>query len=156
MFKGEEVVILTKKQADDINIIFNQQKAQIEDLDRQIKKIQFLSDSIVSQYETKSRYYDSILDRIIFLRQYIVDLSKRGAWLYYSYDETAVQVMDLMYYNVQLDDKTGDLLFMNMPKEFRSDPAFMTERENDHSNPPMYWERKIDAAIRPKVFTFPK
>lgn len=156
MFKGEEVVILTKKQADDINTIFDRQKAQIKELERQIKKIQFLSDSVVNQYETKSRYYDSILDRIIFLQQYITDLSKAGAWLYYSYDDTTIRVMDLSYYNVRLDKETGDLLFMNMPEEFRLDPVFMTQREKEHSNPPLYWERKIDSAIRPKVFKFPK
>jgi hypothetical protein len=156
VFKGENVVILTKKQADDINTIFERQKWQIAELEREIQKMSYLSDSIVSQYESRSQYYDSLLDRLVFFNQYMHKLAKDGAWIYYSYADTSIKVMDLSYYNVRLDKETGDLLFMNMPYEFRVDPVFMTQRQQEQENPPIDWERRIGKAIRPKVFTFPK
>jgi len=46
IIKGDSIVLMTKKQADDINVIFSKQKSKIQRLESQIKLVTYQKDSL--------------------------------------------------------------------------------------------------------------
>lgn len=47
IIKGDSIVLMTKKQADDINVIFSKQKSKIQKLQSEVQTISYQRDSLV-------------------------------------------------------------------------------------------------------------
>lgn len=142
---GDTFVVLTKKQADDINTIFESQKYKIAFYRREIKfkdsLLEFARDTIV----------DSIIDtqftqRLDLIEHWLFETSIDGAWIYYSYEDSSIYAVDLSHYYVRKDDLTGDLMF------YRSDEPFNTEKKEA---PKRNWSNEIIKPKRPKVIKAP-
>ena len=151
VIKGDSVVILTVKQADDINAIFESQKAKIA----AFKKETYIKDSIIQLRDTLLVYYSqqyteykTIIetqfikdDRLDTISQWLIERSKEGAWIYYSYIDNEVVAVDLSKYVVRKDDYTGDLLFYKS-----CDTSNEQEKE-----PRNGWHTDIALPSRPKL-----
>jgi hypothetical protein len=153
VIKGDSVVILTVQQADDINNIFESQKAKIA----AFKKDLISKDSIIAILDTiileKERviiehvFDDEIAQRLDMLEAWLLDASINNVWIYYSWDDSTMYAVDLRQYYVQKDNMNGDLYFYKCPDPF--DPYEKKE------NPLKGWERAIIKPERPKVTKVP-
>ena len=153
VIKGDSVVILTVQQADDINNIFESQKAKIA----AFKKDLITKDSIIAILDTiileKERviiehvFDDQIAQRLDMLEAWLLDASINNVWIYYSWDDSTIYAVDLHQYYVQKDNANGDLYFYKCPTPF--DPYEKKE------NPLKGWERAIVKSERPKVTKVP-
>ena len=154
VINGDSVVILTKGQADTINIIFEGQRKKIADAKAEIKA----KDSIIKHRDSMLRYnagyysaykmlreeYTDMLLLNEYTEEWIVNRAKEGAWIYYSYDSNWIEAVDLSEYKVRKNDQTGDIFFYraeNCPPE--------DKKKNDY--PRRGWEKEVVLPNRPKI-----
>jgi len=142
IINGDTFVVLTKKQADDINTIFESQKSKIAFYRREIK----LKDSLLEFVRTDT-IIDSIIDteftqRLDLVETWVFETAIDGAWIYYSYEDSSIYAVDLSHYYVRKDDLTGDLMF------YRADKPFDTDKKEA---PRRNWSNEIIKPKRPKV-----
>lgn len=151
VIKGDSVVILTVKQADDINAIFESQKAKIAAFKQETKvkdSIIQLRDTLLVYYTQRYTEYQTIIetqfvkdDRLDTISEWLIQRSKEGAWIYYSYTNNEVIAVDLSKYVVRKDDYTGDLLFYK---------SCDTNNQED-KEPRNGWHTDIALPSRPKL-----
>jgi len=139
---GDTFVVLTKKQADDINTIFESQKKKLVVLKHDLK----IKDSLLSVVKNDTIIDSSFIKRLTELEHWLINTSIDGAWLYYSWGDSSIYYVNLRKYFVRKDDTTGDLLFMQGEEEFPAD-----NREYPRKN----WENEIIKPKRPKVTKAP-
>jgi hypothetical protein len=153
IIKGDSVVILTVKQADDINTIFEKQKATISSLKLDIK----YRDSLIAIKDTlliqKTEVINNfthdyeLASRLDIIEHWLLDAGIKSTWIYYSWKDTMLYAVDLSQYKVRKNDYTGDILF------FRCDEV-ITPYE-DQEEPSKGWETDIVKPRRPKVTKVP-
>jgi hypothetical protein len=103
-----------------------------------------LQDSLISNFT-----YDTALARKLeLLENWLEDMAKKTAWIYYSWKDTAVYAVDLSYYYVRKDDITGDIFFYRLEEPFDSN--------NNKEEPPKRWYNDIIKPKRPIIVKAPK
>lgn len=153
VIKGDSVVILTVKQADDINNIFDGQKAKIASLKLDIAT----RDSLLAVKEILLIEKTQVIDNFVFdtviakrldlIEHWLLDAGINSTWIYYSWKDTMLYAVDLSQYKVRKDDYTGDLIF------FRCEEPILPYE--DQEEPPKGWETDIVKPRRPKVTKVP-
>lgn len=153
VIKGDSVVILTVKQADDINNIFDSQKAKIASLKLDIAT----RDSLLAVKEILLIEKTQVIDNFVFdtviakrldlIEHWLLDAGINSTWIYYSWKDTMLYAVDLSQYKVRKDDYTGDLIF------FRCEEPIIPYE--DQEEPPKGWETDIVKPRRPKVTKVP-
>lgn len=146
IIKGDSVVILTKKQATDINIIFESQRAKLTTYKTELT----LKDSLlaVKQQVIDNYKFDyELAKRLDLLENWAVRAAINSTWIYYSWEDSLVYAVDLSQYFVRKDDTTGDLYFLHS-----IDPI---DPENNREQPPLDWQKEIIEPKRPVVTTVP-
>ena len=153
VIKGDSVVILTKKQAKDINDIFESQKAKIAAYKIELK----VKDSLIAIKDTlliekikvieHFNYNLELQKRLDLLEHWLLNASINNAWIYFSWDDSLMYYTDLSQYYVRKDDYTGDIFF------YRSERPI--HPENEHESPHKNWNRDIIKPNRPKVELIP-
>ena len=153
VIKGDSVVILTVKQADDINNIFESQKAKIAALKLDIAT----RDSLLAIKEIELIEKIQVIDNFVFdtviakrldiIEHWLLDAGINSTWIYYSWKDTILYAVDLSQYKVRKDDYTGDLIF------FRCQDVIIPYEDQDE--PPKGWETDIVKPRRPKVTKVP-
>ena len=153
VIKGDSVVILTIKQADDINTIFENQKAKIASFKKDI----LVRDSIIAIRDTlllekervivKHEFDYEIARRLDLLEAWMLDASINNVWIYYSWKDSAIYAVDLSQYLIKKDDMTGDIFF------YRCDDVLDPRKEQEE--PHKGWQNDIIKPKRPKVTLVP-
>jgi hypothetical protein len=153
VIKGDSVVILTVKQADDINNIFESQKAKIAALKLDIAT----RDSLLAVKEILLIEKTQVIDNFVFdtviakrldiIEHWLLDAGINSTWIYYSWKDTMLYAVDLSQYKVRKDDYTGDLIF------FRCEDVIIPYE--DQEEPPKGWETDIVKPRRPRVAKVP-
>ena len=153
VIKGDSVVILTIKQADDINTIFENQKAKIASFKKDI----LVRDSIIAIRDTlllekervivKHEFDYEIARRLDLLEAWMLDASINNVWIYYSWKDSAIYAVDLSQYLIKKDDMTGDIFF------YRCDDVLDPRKEQEE--PHKGWQNDIIKPKRPKVTKVP-
>lgn len=153
VIKGDSVVILTVKQADDINNIFESQKAKIALLKLDVAT----RDSLLAIKEIELIEKTQVIDNFVFdtviakrldiIEHWLLDAGINSTWIYYSWKDSALYAVDLSQYKVRKDDYTGDLLF------FRCEEVIIPYE--DQEEPPKGWETDIVKPRRPKITKVP-
>lgn len=153
VIKGDSVVILTVAQADEINKIFDNQKAKIALLRKELET----RDSLIAVKDTllieKVRVIDNftydtvIAKRLDIIEHWLLDAGINSTWIYYSWKDTMLYAVDLSQYYVQKDDYTGDIYFYRCPMQ-----VLPYEK---HEEPPKGWETDIVKPRRPRVTQVP-
>jgi len=153
VIKGDSVVILTVKQADDINNIFESQKAKIAALKLDIAT----RDSLLAIKEIELIEKIQVIDNFVFdtviakrldiIEHWLLDAGINSTWIYYSWKDTMLYAVDLSQYKVRKDDYTGDLIF------FRCEDVIIPYEDQDE--PPKGWETDIVKPRRPRVTKVP-
>lgn len=153
VIKGDSVVILTVLQADEINKIFDNQKAKIALLRKELE----IRDSLIAVKDTlliekihviDNFTYDTVIaKRLDIIEHWLLDAGINSTWIYYSWKDTMLYAVDLSQYYVQKDDYTGDLYFYRCPMQ-----VLPYEKQEE---PPKGWETDIVKPRRPKVTQVP-
>ena len=153
VIKGDSVVILTVKQADDINNIFESQRAKIATLKLDIAT----RDSLLAVKEILLIEKTQVIDNFVFdtviakrldiIEHWLLDAGINSTWIYYSWKDTMLYAVDLSQYKIRKDDYTGDLFF------FRCEEVIIPYE--DQEEPPKGWETDIVKPRRPKVTKVP-
>jgi hypothetical protein len=153
VIKGDSVVILTVEQADNINTIFENQKAKIASLKLDVAK----RDSLLALKELEIIEKTQVIDNFIFdtviakrldiIEQWLLDAGINSTWIYYSWKDTILYAVDLSQYKIRKDDYTGDLIF------FRCEEPIIPYE--DHEEPIKGWETDIVKPRRPRVTQVP-
>ena len=153
VIKGDSVVILTKAQAQDINNIFDRQRATIASYAIRLKE----QDSLLALKDTiliekidiinNFVYDEEIASRLDIIEHWLLEAGINSTWIYYSWKDTTLYAVDLSQYKVRKDDYTGDIFFFQCP-----DPIIPHE---DQDEPPTGWETDIVKPRRPKVTKVP-
>jgi hypothetical protein len=154
IINGDTVVILTKSQADEINVIFESQKSKIDTLKKQLTSSRAQNKELNSQVNTLTLFYDSIAKRLDTLNHWLYWSAIDNVWLYYSYEDSTIKIVNLSYYHVDLDPHTGNLFFINAPEEYRH-KNYVNEQREKKESPPLRWESRIPERIRPNVTNVP-
>jgi hypothetical protein len=153
VIKGDSVVILSLKQAEDINNIFESQKAKISSFKKNIiikDSIIAVKDTIILQKEqiiVKHEFNYEITKRLDLLEAWLLNASINNAWIYYSWDDSLIYSVDLSQYYVRKDDYTGDIFFYRTERFIN--PYY------EHENPHLGWVRDIIKPKRPRVTLVP-
>ena len=153
VIKGDSVVILTVKQADDINNIFESQKAKIAAFKKDITtrdSIIAILDTIILEKERVivEHVFDyEVTRRLDELEAWLLNAAITNVWIYYSWDDSTIYAVDLTQYKVRKDNMSGDLYFYKCPEPI--DPY------KDQESPLKGWEKAIVKPERPKVTKVP-
>jgi hypothetical protein len=153
VIKGDSVVILTVKQADDINNIFESQKAKIAAFKKDITtrdSIIAILDTIILEKERVivEHVFDyEVAKRLDVLEAWLLNAAITNVWIYYSWDDSTIYAVDLTQYKVRKDNMSGDLYFYKCPEPI--DPY------KDQESPLKGWEKAIVKPERPKVTKVP-
>lgn len=149
VIKGDSVVILTVKQADDINTIFESQKAKITGFKKDIitrDSIIAIRDTIIlqkNQVIVKHEFDYEIARRLDELEAWMLNASINGSWIYYSWEDSLIYAVDLSQYLVKKDDMTGDIFF------YKCDDTL--DPYEEQNQPHRGWQKDIIKTKRPKV-----
>jgi hypothetical protein len=153
VINGDSVVILTKGQADTINIIFESQRAKISLLKLDVAK----RDSLLALKELEIIEKTQVIDNFVFdtviakrldiIEHWLLDAGINSTWIYYSWKDTLLYAVDLSQYKVRKDDYTGDLIF------FRCEDIIIPYENQDE--PQKGWETDIVKPRRPRVTQVP-
>jgi len=135
---GDTFVILTKKQADDINVIFESQKSKISLFKKEIKH----KDSLLLTIHSDTIIDTRFTQRLDLLEHWLYFSAMNSTWIYYSYEDSSIYYVDLGQYFVRKDDLTGDLLFIRAEEPFPVD---------NKEQPKINWNTEIIEPKRPKV-----
>ena len=112
IINGDTVVILTKSQADEINVIFESQKSKIDTLKKQLASSRAQNKELNSQVNTLTLLYDSVIKRLDTLDHWLYWAAIDNVWLYYSYEDSSIMALDLTFYQMDLDPSTGNMFFI--------------------------------------------
>jgi hypothetical protein len=153
VIKGDSVVILLKKQADEINDIFENQKLSIINLKIKLKfkdSLLNVQDSLIEIKENNANlmgFYDTLQKRLDLLENFIYDASIRNTWIYYSWDDSLIYSVDLSQYYVRKNDLSGDIHFHKTDK--------IVDPYDEQESPHIGWIRDILKPKRPRVTIVP-
>ena len=160
IIKGDSVVILKVEQADEINVIFERQKKQIQDLKDTIaglKKNVITRDSVIwnmTEIQQETEDFDSsITQRLDLIENWLYYSSIEGAWMYYSYQDSLIYRVDMSNYKVRKDNNTGDLYFY-WCEDYDKD-NMLDEFINLKESPTMNWQKEVRRSRRPKIEIVP-
>jgi hypothetical protein len=115
--KGDSVVILTKKQSDNINLLIENQKIRIQKYKTEIKLVNDTNTTLINDIKIKDsvinrldsllyaqyNYYDSLISKIDTLENWILSSSIDNGYIYYSWQDSTVKVIDLSKENHKTD-----------------------------------------------------
>lgn len=156
IINGDSVVILTKGQADTINIIFEGQKKKISEARAQVAYLDSVlkrKDSLlrmgtisISQYDALQAEYINTLMFLDYIENWVYDRAKEGAWLYYSQDSSWIEAVDLSPYKLRKEDSTGNLFFYRI-EDYTDAP----DKKDKKDYPKRGWDKEIILVNRPKI-----
>lgn len=153
VIKGDSVVILTKKQANEINDIFESQTVLILKYKAEIT----YKDSLIAVKDTllieKTKtinnfiYSYELAKRLDLLEHWMFNAAINNTWIYYSWKDSSIYAVDLSQYYVRKDNREGHLFF------YRADEPFNPEQDQDE--PPKGWENDFVKPKRPVITKVP-
>ena len=160
IIKGDSVVIVKVEQADEINVIFERQKRQMQeykDTIAQLKKRIITKDSVIFNWieieQEKEDFDSSIAQRLDLIENWLYYSSIEGTWMYYSFKDSLIYRVDLSNYKVRKDNNTGDLYFY-WCEDYDKD-NIVDEFIDSKESPTMNWQKEIRRSRRPKIEIVP-
>ena len=168
ILKGDSVVILTKKQSDNINLLIDNQRIRIQNFKTEIKSItdtnnvlkneivvkENIIDSLKNVLSNKNTNYDSLINKMDTLESWILDLSINNGYLYYSWQDSTVKVIDLSSYMMILNRKTGNYSLIDRGNTF--DINYWREKNLlEQESPEIGWELNVSPKYKPRIVLFP-
>jgi hypothetical protein len=166
--KGDSVVILTKKQSDDINLLIENQKIRIQKYKTEIKSISDtntllindikIKDSIINRLDSlltvHNNYYDSLISKIDILENWILSSSIDNGYIYYSWQDSTVKVIDLSLYMLVSHKRSGNYSLI-VRGDITNIDYWKQMNLIKEESPEIGWELNISPKYKPRIALFP-
>jgi len=168
VLKGDSVVILTKKQSYDVNLLIDNQRIRIQKYKTEIKSISDtntmlrddikIKDSIINQLNNslinQNNSYDSLICKIDTLESWILASSIDNGYIYYSWQDSTIKVIDLSLYMLISHKKTGNYSLITRGQSI--DINYWKEKNLiNKESPEIGWELNISEKYKPRIVLFP-
>jgi hypothetical protein len=142
IINNDTVVILTKQQADDINVIFESQKAKIKSLREERDSLLSLSSELKKETIIVDSVYEIITKENVIIKNSLLVQSIDNALLLYDPETKSPYMVDLHYYSFQWTVE-GNLIFMPVPLKQRKEWDEMLKDPNSIINVGKTWVETI-------------
>lgn len=168
ILKGDPVVIYTKEQNDGINILIDSQKNRIQkyktdvqklvDTNQVLKSDIQLKDSIIDSLNNllmgQNMAYDSLINKLDTIENWVLNHSINNAYMYYSWQDSTIKVVDLTLYMLVSNKRTGNYQLI-VRDEITNIDYWRNKNLLDRESPQIGWELKISPKYRPRIILFP-
>ena len=155
--KGDSVVIYTVDQSIDLNLTIENQRALSQNYKKQADKYRKEADSLARLLGSQKILKDSIQKlntRIFGLEKWIVTAAIDNSYIYMSWQDNKVKVVDLTIYEVHCSMQTGTLRMV--PRGDWSDyDVLKMLNYSRRESPKLDWELKYPVEVRPLVKNLP-
>jgi hypothetical protein len=166
--KGDSVVILTKKQSDDINLLIENQRIRIQKYKTEIKLVNDTNTALINDIKIKDsvinrldsllyaqyNYYDSLISKIDTLENWILSSSIDNGYIYYSWQDSTVKVIDLSLYMLVSHKRSGNYSLITRGDITNIDYWKQMNLIKEES-PEIGWELNISPKYKPRIVLFP-
>lgn len=168
ILKGDSVVIMNIDQYQDIEIMSENQKSRIRYMKSQIEYFNKVKDSLDIELvekidslsilnklvENNLSNYDSLQNKIKSIESFLYESAVDNAYLYYSYTDSTIMLIDMSSYIFIGNKRTGN--FALVRRGFASeDIDFKKYNRLYPQEPEGGWELYYKEKWRPVVLTFP-
>jgi hypothetical protein len=168
VLKGDSVVILTKKQSKEIDVLIGNQKTRIQKYKTEIKNLTDTNYVLKQDIQTKDSVidslnnmifsinygYDSLINRIDTLESWILMSSIDNGYLYYSWQDSTIKVIDLSLYMLIGHKKTGNYSLIARD-EVMNINLWKERNLINQESPEIGWELNVSPKYKPRIVLFP-
>ena len=168
VLKGDSVVILTKKQSDEIDLLIDNQKLRIQKYKTEIKKLTdtnyilkkdfLIKDSIIDSLNnviSNANYeYDSLNNKINTLEDWILSSSIDNGYIYYSWQDSTIKVIDLSLYMLIVNKNSANYSLI-VRDEVMNINLWKEKNLINKESPEIGWELNISPKYKPRIVLFP-
>jgi len=168
VLKGDSVVILTKKQSKEIDFLIDNQKTRIQKYKTEIKNLTDTNYVLKQDIQTKNSVidslnnmifsinygYDSLINRIDTLESWILMSSIDNGYLYYSWQDSTIKVIDLSLYMLIGHKKTGNYSLIARD-EVMNINLWKERNLIKQESPEIGWELNVSPKYKPRIVLFP-
>jgi hypothetical protein len=168
VLKGDSVVILTKKQSKEIDFLIDNQKTRIQKYKTEIKNLTDTNYVLKQDIQTKDSVidslnnmifsinygYDSLINRIDTLESWILMSSIDNGYLYYSWQDSTIKVIDLSLYMLIGHKKTGNYSLIARD-EVMNINLWKERNLIKQESPEIGWELNVSPKYKPRIVLFP-
>ena len=168
VLKGDSVIIMTTEQYQNLELISDNQKARIRSMKSQIDDLNKIFDTLNNEIAIKSDSlneikgiieiklsdYDSLTSRIKDVENFLYYTSIDNAYIYYSYTDSTIMLIDLSSYILIGNRRTGNF---SLVRRGTSDEDAEWKKCNRlyPQEPKSGWELYYKKRCRPVVLKFP-
>ena len=168
ILKGDSVIIMTTEQYQNLELISDNQKARIILMKSQIgnfsKMVDSLNNEIIIKADSlntvnylikiKLSDYDSLSNKIKFIENFLYYTSIDNAYMYYSYTDSIIMLIDLSSYIFIGNKRTGNFSLVRRGTSDEDDEWKKFNRLYPQE-PEFRWELYYKEKWRPAVLRFP-
>lgn len=168
ILKGDSVVIYTKEQTDGINILIDSQKNRIQKYKTDVQKLIDTNQVLKSEVQLKdstidslnnllahqNMVYDSLINKLDTIDNWILNHSINNAYMYYSWQDSTIKVIDLTLYMLISNNRTGNYHLIARDNIDNID-YWRNKNLIDRESPEIGWELKITSKYKPRIILFP-
>lgn len=168
VLKGDSVVILTKKQSDQVDLLIQNQKLRIQNYKTDIKNLTdtnyvlkkdiITKDSIIDSLKnviSNTNYeHDSLMIKLDTLEKWILMSSIDNGYLYYSWQDSTIRIIDLSLYMLISHKKTGNYSLIARD-EVMNINLWKERNLIKQESPEIGWELKVSPKYKPRIVLFP-
>jgi hypothetical protein len=168
VLKGDSVVILTKKQSKEIDVLIGNQKTRIQKYKTEIKNLTDANYVLKQDIQTKDSVidslnnvisninyeYDSLINRLDTLESWVLMSSIDNGYLYYSWQDSTIKVIDLSLYMLISHKKTGNYSLIARD-EVMNINLWKERNLIKQESPEIGWELNISPKYKPRIVLFP-
>ena len=168
VLKVDSVVILTKKQSKEIDLLIDNQKIRIQKYKTEIKNLTDTNYVLKQSIQTKDSVidslnnmisninygYDSLINRLDTLESWILMSSIDNGYLYYSWQDSTIKVIDLSLYMLIGHKKTGNYSLI-VRDEVMNINLWKERNLINQESPEIGWELNISPKYKPRIVLFP-
>lgn len=164
VLKGDSVVIYTTDQSNDLSLTLKNQKSLISNYKKQyencnnqldsLKEIVYNQNILIDSLKTLQNKFDTIQNRLNYLENWLVRASVDNSYIYMSWTDSKIKVVDLSIYTVHCNMQNGTLKFIRRgPNSELS--YFRMRNYMVRENPKINWNLNYPEESRPIVFDLP-
>jgi hypothetical protein len=168
VLKGDSIVILTKKQSKEIDVLIGNQKTRIQKYKTEIKNLTDTNYVLKQDIQTKDSVidslnnvisninyeYDSLINRLDTLESWVLMSSIDNGYLYYSWQDSTIKVIDLSLYMLISHKKTGNYSLI-VRDEVMNINLWKERNLIKQESPEIGWELNVSPKYKPRIVLFP-
>lgn len=168
VLKGDSVIILTKRQSNEVDLLIKNQKLRIQNYKSDIKNLtdtnnilkkdisikDSLIDSLNNVISNTNYKHDSLINKLDTLERWILISSIDNGYLYYSWQDSTIKIIDLSLYMLVSHKNSGNYSLIARD-EVMNINLWKERNLIKQESPEIGWELNISPKYKPRIVLFP-